>query len=454
MDLKALLNKEQYEGAVTVEGPVLILAGAGSGKTRVLTYRMAHMIEELNIFPYKILAITFTNKAAREMQERVEKIIGERAKDMWISTFHSTCVRILRREIEKLGYKKNFTIYDSTDQKTLIKECIKLLQINDKEITEQEIMGKISRAKDNMQSADAYYRQHESNFREKKIAEVYKMYQKRLKENNALDFDDLIFKTVELFKKNPETLEFYQRKFQYIMVDEYQDTNGAQYELVTLLAAKYRNICVVGDDDQCIYQWRGADIKNILGFEKDYPEAKVIKLEQNYRSKANILNAANVVIVNNSTRKSKVLRTEQEAGNKIKIYRAFSDTDEGTFVANQIEKIKKEQNMQYKDFAILYRTNAQSRIFEESLRKAAIAYKIVGGTKFYDRKEIKDMLSYLKVLVNPSDSIALRRIINVPKRGIGDATIQKVLDFAESYELNLWDALTEVRTIPTLTARN
>ena len=454
MDLKALLNKEQYEGAVTVEGPVLILAGAGSGKTRVLTYRMAHMIEELNIFPYKILAITFTNKAAREMQERVEKIIGERAKDMWISTFHSTCVRILRREIEKLGYKKNFTIYDSTDQKTLIKECIKLLQINDKEITEQEIMGKISRAKDNMQSADAYYRQHESNFREKKIAEVYKMYQKRLKENNALDFDDLIFKTVELFKKNPETLEFYQRKFQYIMVDEYQDTNGAQYELVTLLAAKDRNICVVGDDDQCIYQWRGADIKNILGFEKDYPEAKVIKLEQNYRSKANILNAANVVIVNNSTRKSKVLRTEQEAGNKIKIYRAFSDTDEGTFVANQIEKIKKEQNMQYKDFAILYRTNAQSRIFEESLRKAAIAYKIVGGTKFYDRKEIKDMLSYLKVLVNPSDSIALRRIINVPKRGIGDATIQKVLDFAESYELNLWDALTEVRTIPTLTARN
>ena len=454
MDLKALLNKEQYEGAVTVEGPVLILAGAGSGKTRVLTYRMAHMIEELNIFPYKILAITFTNKAAREMQERVEKIIGERAKDMWISTFHSTCVRILRREIEKLGYKKNFTIYDSTDQKTLIKECIKLLQINDKEITEQEIMGKISRAKDNMQSADAYYRQHESNFREKKIAEVYKMYQKRLKENNALDFDDLIFKTVELFKKNPETLEFYQRKFQYIMVDEYQDTNGAQYELVTLLAAKYRSICVVGDDDQCIYQWRGADIKNILGFEKDYPEAKVIKLEQNYRSKANILNAANVVIVNNSTRKSKVLRTEQEAGNKIKIYRAFSDTDEGTFVANQIEKIKKEQNMQYKDFAILYRTNAQSRIFEESLRKAAIAYKIVGGTKFYDRKEIKDMLSYLKVLVNPSDSIALRRIINVPKRGIGDATIQKVLDFAESYELNLWDALTEVRTIPTLTARN
>lgn len=454
MDLKSLLNKEQYEGAVTVEGPVLILAGAGSGKTRVLTHRMAHMIEDLNIFPYKILAITFTNKAAKEMQERVHALIGDKANDMWISTFHSTCVRILRREIEKLGYKRNFTIYDSSDQKTLVKECMKVLSINDKEITENEIMSKISKAKDNMQSADSYYREHEHNFREKKIAEVYKMYQKRLKENNALDFDDLICKTVELFKKNPETLEFYQRKFQYIMVDEYQDTNGAQYEFVKLLAAKHRNICVVGDDDQCIYQWRGADIKNILGFEKDYPDAKVIKLEQNYRSKANILNAANVVIVNNSNRKSKVLRTEQDSGSKIKVYRAYSDGDEGTFVANQIEKIKKEQNKQYKDFAILYRTNAQSRIFEESLRRSAIAYKIVGGTKFYDRKEIKDMLSYLKVLVNPSDSIALRRIINVPKRGIGDATIQKVLDFAESYELPLWDALSEVRTIPTLTARN
>ncbi len=454
MDLKSLLNKEQYEGAVTVEGPVLILAGAGSGKTRVLTHRMAHMIEDLNIFPYKILAITFTNKAAKEMQERVHALIGDKANDMWISTFHSTCVRILRREIEKLGYKRNFTIYDSSDQKTLVKECMKVLSINDKEITENEIMSKISKAKDNMQSADSYYREHEHNFREKKIAEVYKMYQKRLKENNALDFDDLICKTVELFKKNPETLEFYQRKFQYIMVDEYQDTNGTQYEFVTLLAAKHRNICVVGDDDQCIYQWRGADIKNILGFEKDYPDAKVIKLEQNYRSKANILNAANVVIVNNSNRKSKVLRTEQDSGSKVKVYRAYSDGDEGTFVANQIEKIKKEQNKQYKDFAILYRTNAQSRIFEESLRRSAIAYKIVGGTKFYDRKEIKDMLSYLKVLVNPSDSIALRRIINVPKRGIGDATIQKVLDFAESYELPLWDALSEVRTIPTLTARN
>lgn len=454
MDLKSLLNKEQYEGATTIEGQVLILAGAGSGKTRVLTHRMAHMIDDLGILPYKILAITFTNKAAKEMKDRVKALIGERAEDMWISTFHSTCVRILRREIEKLGYKKSFTIYDTSDQKTLIKECMKALNINDKDITEQEIMSKIGKAKDNMQSPASFMREHESNFREKKIADVYEMYQKRLKENNALDFDDLIFKTVELFKQDKETLEFYQRKFQYIMVDEYQDTNKVQYELIRLLAEKYKNVCVVGDDDQCIYQWRGADIRNILDFEKDYPDAKVIKLEQNYRSKGNILDAANVVIVNNANRKSKVLRTEQESGNKIKIYRAYSDSDEGDFVATQINKIKEEENKSYKDFAILYRTNAQSRIFEESLRRKAIPYKILGGTRFYDRKEIKDMISYLKVLVNPTDSISLRRILNVPKRGIGDATVNKVVDFADDYELPLWDALSTVRNIPTLTARN
>ena len=806
MDLKSLLNKEQYEGATTIEGQVLILAGAGSGKTRVLTHRMAHMIDDLGILPYKILAITFTNKAAKEMKDRVKALIGERAEDMWISTFHSTCVRILRREIEKLGYKKSFTIYDTSDQKTLIKECMKALNINDKDITEQEIMSKIGKAKDNMQSPASFMREHESNFREKKIADVYEMYQKRLKENNALDFDDLIFKTVELFKQDKETLEFYQRKFQYIMVDEYQDTNKVQYELIRLLADKYRNVCVVGDDDQClvegtliqgedkvykieelkasnkirvaagngetalleikdiskreyngkvvkittntgkvikgtpnhisfarvtvrdekyyvylmykkgfgyrigqtssirsrkgidasglavrlngeqadkmwiikvcdsrgeatyyeeyysvkygipkvvfnsrgrnisltqeqinklfkeintydsaqklmdeeylysdyphhvssavirgesvrkivnvsffggrkceerglyshriglnssgeesknklvesgfnvrdgkrntfrveteralyddaeefssklasvedayevvrkakltsdntfkfmplgsikegmaiaildgeeiiedivtsveiedyegyvydlnidkarnyiandvvvhncIYQWRGADIRNILDFEKDYPDAKVIKLEQNYRSKGNILDAANVVIVNNANRKSKVLRTEQESGNKIKIYRAYSDSDEGDFVATQINKIKEEENKSYKDFAILYRTNAQSRIFEESLRRKAIPYKILGGTRFYDRKEIKDMISYLKVLVNPTDSISLR--------SIGDATVNKVVDFADDYELPLWDALSTVRNIPTLTARN
>lgn len=454
MDLKKLLNKEQYDGATTVDGQVLILAGAGSGKTRVLTYRMAHMIEDLGILPYKILAITFTNKAAKEMKDRVKALIGDRAEDMWISTFHSTCVRILRREIEKLGYKKSFTIYDSSDQKTLIKECIKALNINDKDISEQEIISKIGKAKDNMQSPAAFMRENESNFREKKIAEAYELYQKRLKENNALDFDDLISKTVELFKKDKETLEFYQRKFQYIMVDEYQDTNKVQYEFIRLLADKHKNICVVGDDDQCIYQWRGADIRNILDFEKDYPNAKVIKLEQNYRSKGNILDAANVVIVNNANRKSKALRTEQEAGSKIKVYRAYSDGDEGNFVAKQIRKIKDAEKKDYKDFAILYRTNAQSRIFEESLRRNDIPYKILGGTRFYDRKEIKDMLSYLKVLVNPNDSISLKRIINVPKRGIGDATVGKVSDFAESYELPLWDALSTVRNIPTLTPRN
>ncbi len=454
LDLKNLLNKEQYEGATTIEGQVLILAGAGSGKTRVLTHRIAHMVEDLNIAPYNILAITFTNKAAKEMKDRVKALIGERAENMWISTFHSTCVRILRREIDKIGYKSSFTIYDSSDQKTLVKECMKAVNINDKDISEQEIMSKIGKAKDRMQSSRSYKLEHESNFRENKIADVYEMYQKRLKENNALDFDDLIFKTVELFKNNPETLEFYQRKFKYIMVDEYQDTNGAQYELVKLLASKDKNICVVGDDDQCIYQWRGADIKNILDFEKDYPDAKVIKLEQNYRSKGNILNAANVVIVHNANRKSKVLRTEQELGSKIKVYRAYSDSDEGDFVGKQILDIRKNEDKKYSDFAILYRTNAQSRIFEESLRRKGIPYKIVGGTRFYDRKEIKDILAYLKVLINPQDDISIKRIINVPKRSIGDATVNKVQDFAESFELNMWDALSEVRSIPTLTPRN
>ena len=454
MDLKSLLNKEQYEGATTIDGQVLILAGAGSGKTRVLTYRMAHMIEDLGIYPYKILAITFTNKAAKEMKDRVKKLVGDKAEDMWISTFHSTCVRILRREIEHLGYKKNFTIYDSSDQKTLITECMKSLDINDKDINPREVMGKISRAKDKMQGPESFKREFESNFRENKIADVYLMYQKKLKENNAMDFDDLISKTVELFKKNSDILEFYQRKFQYIMVDEYQDTNGAQYELVKLFAAKYKNLCVVGDDDQCIYMWRGADVSNILDFEKDYPNAKVIKLEQNYRSKDNILQAANTVIKNNANRKSKVLRTEQESGDKIKIYRAFDDKSEGDFVSKVIADLKLKEKRKYDDFAILYRTNAQSRIFEESLRRRGIAYKIVGGTKFYDRKEIKDILCYLKVILNPQDDISLKRIINVPKRSIGNATVTKVQDFVDEYGLNLWDGLVEAGNIPTLTSRN
>ena len=454
MDLKNLLNKEQYEAATTIEGQVLILAGAGSGKTRVLTYRIAHMIQDIGIYPSQILAITFTNKAAEEMRERVRALIGDEAYNMWISTFHSSCVRILRREIDKIGYKKDFTIYDTYDQKSLLKQCMQELNINDKEITEGEILNKIGKAKDNLTTPSQYKLQHESNFRENKIAEVYTLYQKKLKNNNALDFDDLIFKTIELFKTNNEVLEFYQRKFKYIMVDEYQDTNKAQYELIKLLAAGHKNICVVGDDDQCIYQWRGADIRNILDFEKDYPKTKVVKLEQNYRSKANILNAANNVIQNNSERKDKMLRTISENGEKIRIYRAYSDVDEGDFVASEIKKIIVEQNKNYKEFAILYRTNAQSRVFEDSFMKRDIPYRIIGGLKFYDRKEIKDIMAYLKFINNPDDEISLRRIVNVPKRNIGDTTVGKLQEFASSIEDTLYNVMVDVESIPGLTARN
>ncbi|GKU26454.1 DNA helicase PcrA [Clostridium folliculivorans] len=454
MDLKNLLNKEQYEAATTIDGQLLILAGAGSGKTRVLTYRIAYMLEERAIQPYNILAITFTNKAAQEMRERVKSLIGDRADSMWISTFHSSCVKILRREIEKLGYKKDFTIYDSYDQKALVKECIKQLNINDKDITEQEVISKIGKAKDNLITPTQYKRQNESDFRGNKIADLYIMYQKRLKDNNALDFDDLIFKTVELFQNNPEVLDFYQNKFKYVMIDEYQDTNRCQYEFVKLLASKHKNICVVGDDDQCIYAWRGADIRNILDFEKDYPGAKVVKLEQNYRSKANILDAANNVIKFNSNRKSKVLRTEAENGEKIRIYRAFSDNDEAQFIASEIKKFMEEKDLTYKDFAILYRTNAQSRIFEDCFIKRDIPYRIIGGLKFYDRKEIKDIMGYLKVINNPSDSISLRRIVNVPKRNIGDATVSKVMDFSNEYDDGLYNSLLDCENISTLSPRN
>lgn len=454
MDLKKLLNKEQCEAAITVDGPLLILAGAGSGKTRVLTYRIAHMIEDLNIYPSQILAITFTNKAAGEMKDRVRSLVGNIADNMWISTFHSTCVRILRREIDKLGYNKNFTIYDSYDQKSLIKQCMKELNINEKDLTDSEILGKISNAKNELISAEKYKKENESDFRKNKIADVYVLYQKRLKGNNALDFDDLIFKTVELLKNNKEILEFYHRKFRYIMVDEYQDTNKAQYELIKLLVDEKENICVVGDDDQCIYAWRGADVTNILDFEKDYPRAKVVKLEQNYRSKGNILMAANEVIRNNAQRKDKALRTEKECGEKINLYRAFSDRDEANFVASQIKTIMQQENKSFKDFAILYRMNSQSRIFEESFRKSLIPYRIVGGLKFYDRKEIKDIMAYLKLINNPLDDIALRRIVNVPKRNIGDATIEKIQEFAASIDQCLYSAILDVEFIPTLTARN
>jgi DNA helicase-2/ATP-dependent DNA helicase PcrA len=455
MDLKNLLNKEQYEAAVCVDGPLLILAGAGSGKTRVLTYRIAHMIKNMNIYPSKILAITFTNKAAGEMKDRIKGLVGDEVDGMWVSTFHSSCVRILRREIDKLGYNKNFAIYDSYDQKVLIKQCMKELNISDKDITDREIINKISGQKDNLISPQQFKKENEGNFRMNKIADVYLLYQKKLKDNNALDFDDLIYKTVQLFKENEDVLEFYQRKFKYIMVDEYQDTNRSQYEFVRLLAKAHKNICVVGDDDQCIYAWRGADIKNILDFEKDYPNAKVIKLEQNYRSKGNILKAANDVISNNSNRKEKRLRTESENGDKIKLYRAYSDIDEGRYIAFKIKEILKEdEGKHYKDFAILYRTNAQSRIFEDVFMKSNIPYRIIGGLKFYDRKEIKDIMAYLKFINNPLDDVSLRRIINVPKRSIGDSTVQKIQDFANSMNESMYNVLLAIDEVLNLTKRN
>ena len=443
MDLKALLNKEQYEGAVTVEGPVLILAGAGSGKTRVLTHRMAHMIEDLNIFPYKILAITFTNKAAKEMKERVVSLIGEKAEDMWISTFHSTCVRILRREIEKIGYKKNFTIYDSSDQKTLLKECIKALQINDKDISEQEIMGKISRAKDNMLSPDSYYRQHESNFREKKIAEVYKMYQKRLKENNAIDFDDIINYTIKIFRENDDVLDYYTNKFNYILVDEYQDTNKSQFTLIRLLAKAHGNITVVGDNDQGIYSFRGADISNILNFEKDFKGTKIIKLEQNYRCTQNILNAANSVIKNNEVKYKKKLWTENEEGALPTFHVSDDEYDEGRYIVEEINHLRREEYYKYSDFAILYRMNSQSRAIEEILRREDIPYKIVGGLKFYERKEIKDIIAYLRLINNTSDNLALKRIINEPKRGIGKTSLDKIQAISEQTGIPMYQIIKE-----------
>ncbi|MCY6355810.1 DNA helicase PcrA [Clostridium sp. ZS2-4] len=454
MDLKALLNKEQYEAATTIKGPLLVLAGAGSGKTRVLTYRIAHMIEDLDIPHYNILAITFTNKAAGEMKGRIKSLIDVNIDNMWVSTFHSCCVRILRREIDKLGYSKNFAIYDSSDQKTLIKQCMKELNINDKDIDEKEIISKMGKQKDNLISAEQFKKENEKEFRNNKIADVYVLYQKRLKNSNALDFDDLIFKTVELFKKNPDVLKFYQNKFKYIMVDEYQDTNKAQYELVKLLAEANKNIFVVGDDDQCIYQWRGADIKNILDFEKDYPQTKIIKLEQNYRSKGNILNAANVVIKNNSQRKSKVLRTDNPAGEKIKTYRAFSDIDEGNFTANEIKRLMENESRGFKDFAVLYRTNAQSRIFEDIFMKRSIPYRIIGGQKFYDRKEIKDITAYLRFINNLQDDISLKRIINVPKRSIGAATVAKIQEFANYMDECMYSVLLDIENIPGLTARS
>lgn len=450
MSIYDTLNDEQKKGVLTTEGPVLILAGAGSGKTRVLTHRIAYLIEEQGVNPYHIMAITFTNKAAGEMRERVDNMIGYGSESVWVATFHSTCVRILRRYINRLGYDTNFTIYDADDQKTLIKDICKRLEIDTKLHKEKTFMGVISSAKDELVDPIEFANRAAGDYNKRIQAQVYMEYQRELRQNNALDFDDLIFKTVELFKLDKEVLNYYQERFRYIMVDEYQDTNTAQFELIRLLASKYKNLCVVGDDDQSIYKFRGANIYNILNFEKHFPDATVIKLEQNYRSTQNILDAANGVIANNVGRKEKALWTDNGAGEKIHFEQLESGYEEADFVTRDISSLVRKGEYTYRDCAILYRTNAQSRQFEERFIVSNIPYKIVGGVNFYSRKEIKDILAYLKTIANGRDDLAVKRIINVPKRGIGATSIGKVTAYALANELTFYRALTVATEIPGL----
>jgi len=440
------LNPEQQSAVKATDGPLLLMAGAGSGKTRVLTHRIGYLIVEKRVNPYNILAITFTNKAAREMRERIGKMMGGAAEEIWISTFHSMCVRILRRDIDRIGFNRNFTILDSTDQLSVVKTILKEKNIDPKKFDPRAILGAISSAKNELIEPDEYKKTGGGYF-EDVVGNVYEEYQKRLRKNQALDFDDLIMMTIQLFKRVPDVLEYYQRKFQYIHVDEYQDTNKAQYLLVKQLASRFKNLCVVGDSDQSIYRWRGADIANILSFEKDYPNATVILLEQNYRSTKRILLAANKVIENNLNRKAKNLWTENPEGNKLVYYRADSEQGEAQFVAGKIKELTRNNQYKFADIAILYRTNAQSRVMEEVLLKSNIEYSIVGGTKFYDRKEIKDMLAYLRLISNPDDDISLRRIINVPKRGIGASSVDKIADFADMHDLSLFQALESVELL-------
>ncbi|HIR94334.1 MAG TPA: DNA helicase PcrA [Candidatus Egerieimonas intestinavium] len=444
------LNPQQQEAVCHTEGPLLLLAGAGSGKTRVLTHRIAYLIEEKGVNPWNILAITFTNKAAGEMRERVDKIVGYGSENIWVSTFHSSCVRILRRYIDRLGYDKNFTIYDADDQKTVMKEVCKYLQIDTKLYRERSLLAAISSAKDELVSPEEFLANAGGDWGQKKVAQVYEEYQKRLRSSNALDFDDLIVKTVELFRSCPDVLDYYQERFRYIMVDEYQDTNTAQFKFVSLLAEKYKNLCVVGDDDQSIYKFRGANIRNILEFEKVFPQAHVIKLEQNYRSTQNILNAANRVIANNTERKPKSLWTDNEEGQLVHFRNFQNAYEEAEYIAGEIRQKVREGLCAYKDCAILYRTNAQSRMFEEKFLLANIPYRLVGGVNFYARKEIKDLLAYLKTVDNARDDLAVRRIINVPKRGIGATTISRVQDYATDSGLSFYEALEQADQIPAL----
>ena len=435
------LNNKQYEAVTKTEGPVLVIAGAGSGKTKVLTHKIAYLMQEKNVSPWNILAITFTNKAANEMKERITNIVGEKAKDIWMGTFHSICVRILRKHIDRIGYDTSFIIFDTSDQKTLIKRCMKDLQVDDKLFTEKSIQAEISNSKNEMLEPDQYLARSHGDFRKEKIGQVYELYQKRLKENNAIDFDDIINFCLKIFDQNDDILNYYSSKFKYILVDEYQDTNKSQFTLVKNLARANGNITVVGDNDQGIYSFRGADISNILNFEKDFKGTEIIKLEQNYRCTGNILKIANSVIKNNETKYEKKLWTENDVGNLPKVYSADNEYDEGTYIVDQINHLKRQENYSYSDFAVLYRMNTQSRAIEDILRREGIPYKIVGGLKFYERKEIKDIVSYLRLVHNTSDNLSLMRIINEPKRGIGKTSLDKIADLAISNETSMYEII-------------
>lgn len=446
------MNDKQSEAVLTTEGPLLVMAGAGSGKTRVLTHRIAYLIEERHVLPWHILAITFTNKAAREMKERVAKLLGEAGNDVWVSTFHALCVRILRCDIEQLGYNRAFTIADTSEQRTLIKRICEEQNIDTKKFEPRQLLSAISNAKNAMEDPATFAKNHQRPF-DRMVARVYEAYQKELERNQTLDFDDLIMKTIELFKKAPETLTYYQDKFHYIHVDEYQDTNDAQYELVHMLAEKYENICVVGDADQSIYGWRGANMNNILNFEHDYPNAHSVMLEQNYRSTQTILKAANEVIANNLERKDKKLWTENGAGEKISYYRAQNEHDEAQFIVKKIQEERAKHNYQYQDCAILYRTNAQSRVIEETFLKSTVPYTMVGGHRFYDRMEIRDLLAYLTLIVNPLDSMSFERVVNTPKRGIGMTSVERLREFAQESNLPLLAAAQNVQNANAISAR-
>lgn len=440
MDLSAL-NPMQRLAAETLCGPVLILAGAGSGKTRTLTYRIANLIDH-GVLPYRILALTFTNKAAREMRERVEKLVGADAEDMWIGTFHSICVRILRRDIEKLGYQRSFTIYDEDDQNRIIKDAFKALHMDESKTPLRDIRAKISDAKNRMLTPDEWFQESLKDYQSQQVHNIFTYYEERLRAANALDFDDLILRTLQLFAEHPPVLEFYRNRFEYVHVDEYQDTNAAQYEFIRMLTEQSKNLCVVGDDDQSIYGWRGADIRNILEFEKDFACAKVIKLEQNYRSTANILDAANQVIAHNVGRKEKMLWTDEAPGEKIHLYSAGDEREEAAWICEQIKKMQK-TNLLLSDMAVLYRMNAQSRVIEEMLMRAGIPYKVFGGTRFYDRKEVKDALAYLRLIANPADDVSLVRIINTPKRSIGDSTVALLQEHAREEDVPLYSVIND-----------